>query len=109
MKKKTHTLKINEARAIALKSQLLDSKEKPSSGLEGVISTIRTLGYVQIDTISVVERAHHHVLWTRNKDYRKEMLHELQTKKNFRILGTCCLVSSNGGLSILPSSNEIVS
>lgn len=78
---KTHTLKINEARAIALKSQLLDSKEKLSSGIEGVNSTIRTLGYVQIDTISVVERAHHHVLWTRNKDYRKEMLHELQTQK----------------------------
>lgn len=29
---------------------------------------------MQIDTISVVERAHHHVLWTRVKNYRPEYL-----------------------------------
>ena len=30
---------------------------------------IKHLGYVQIDTISVINRTHHHVLWTRNPKY----------------------------------------
>ena len=32
------------------------------TGPEGVLQTIKQLGYVQIDSIHVVERAHHHVL-----------------------------------------------
>jgi hypothetical protein len=32
----------------------------------GALSVIEHLGYVQIDTISVVERAHHHILWSRS-------------------------------------------
>lgn len=35
------------------------------TGLNGARKAIRHLGYVQIDTISVVERAHHHVLHSR--------------------------------------------
>lgn len=31
---------------------------------------IQHLGYVQIDTISVIQRTHHHVLWTRNPNYK---------------------------------------
>ena len=36
---------------------------------------IERLGYVQIDTLSVVERAHHHVLRSRVPDYDADMLH----------------------------------
>ena len=36
------------------------------------------LGYVQIDTIAVVQRAHEHVLWSRQPDYHPQMLHQLQ-------------------------------
>jgi uncharacterized protein YcaQ len=36
------------------------------------------LGYVQIDTISVVERAHHHALWSRLASYSPPLLDELQ-------------------------------
>ena len=32
---------------------------------EGAVDFIRAVGYVQIDTISVVARAHEHVLWSR--------------------------------------------
>ena len=32
------------------------------------------LGYVQIDTISVIERAHHHILWTRQRAYSNDDL-----------------------------------
>ncbi len=40
---------------------------------------IRHLGYVQIDTINVIERCHHHILWTRIPDYRRKHLHQAQS------------------------------
>jgi len=46
----------------------------------GVLRTIEKLGYVQIDTINVIERSHHIVFFTRCPDYKKEYLYELQTK-----------------------------
>ena len=39
-----------------------------------LIALIRQLGFVQIDTIRNVTRAHHHILWTRNQNYREKML-----------------------------------
>ncbi len=58
---------------------LLDDPGLPE-GREGVALTIERLGYIQIDTISVVQRAHHHTLWTRFPDYDPEMLYTLQAK-----------------------------
>lgn len=46
------------------------------------LGVIRHLGYVQIDTISVVERAHHHVLWSRVNDYQKDDLNTLLENKH---------------------------
>jgi uncharacterized protein YcaQ len=65
------------ARRIAVHSQLLDGRAKLNKGKEGVAQTAERLGYVQIDTIAVVERAHHHTLWTRCPDYTPAILHEL--------------------------------
>lgn len=42
---------------------------------------IAHLGYVQIDTISVVQRAHHHVLWSRVPNYQPAMLARLLAEK----------------------------
>lgn len=42
------------------------------------MSTIESLGFVQLDSINVVERAHHHILWTRLPAYRPAMLDALQ-------------------------------
>lgn len=39
-----------------------------------VMVIIRSLGFVQIDTIRNVTRAHHHILWSRNQNYRENML-----------------------------------
>lgn len=63
-------------RRIALAQQgLLNTRSlEPGSGKDGVAAAIAHLGYVQIDTISVVERAHHHVLRTRVKNYTPEYL-----------------------------------
>jgi len=47
---------------------------------EGTLKAIEHLGYVQIDTISVVERAHHHTIWSRVNDYKKSYLDQLIEK-----------------------------
>lgn len=42
---------------------------------------IEQLGYVQIDTINVIERAHHHIFWSRQGNYRVDALNRLQSEK----------------------------
>lgn len=48
----------------------------PTGALD-VMGTIRKLGFVQLDSIQVVARAHHHILWSRNQTYREPMLDRL--------------------------------
>ncbi|MBN1440518.1 MAG: YcaQ family DNA glycosylase [Anaerolineales bacterium] len=72
------TLSKSAARRIMLDAQLLHGPPGMASGTDGASRIIERLGYVQIDTIHVVERAHHHVLWTRMPGYGGELLHELQ-------------------------------
>lgn len=47
------------------------------TGVSGTRRAIEHLGYVQIDTLSVVERAHHHVLWSRVPGYEPSHLNRL--------------------------------
>jgi len=74
----TGVLSLADVRRLALRAQLLDGGAQPP-GKAGVVEAIKRLGYVQIDTIAVVRRAHHHVLWTRCPDYDPKTLHELQS------------------------------
>ena len=67
------------ARRFYLKRQLLTPINIPK-GKKGTLRVIEKLGYVQIDTISVVERSHHLVLRSRSSDYTKDYLHVLQAK-----------------------------
>lgn len=60
-----------DARRLWLHSQGLG--RTPTGPLD-VAATIRALGFVQLDTIQVVSRAHHHILWSRNQNYREPML-----------------------------------
>ncbi len=46
-----------------------------------VMGIIRQLGFVQIDTVRNVTRAHHHILWSRNQNYREHMLWPLLQKE----------------------------
>jgi uncharacterized protein YcaQ len=71
------TLSRSDARRIVLHAQGLDGRWRPRRGKEGAAEIVERLGYVQIDTIAVIERAHHHVLWTRHPGYRPNMLREL--------------------------------
>ncbi len=52
------------------------------AGLSGTLNAIENLAYVQIDTLSVVERAHHHVLWNRVADYDPTHLNQLVKKQH---------------------------
>lgn len=42
------------------------------------LKLIRSLGFVQLDTITAVERAHHHILWARLHHYQPQFLDTLQ-------------------------------
>lgn len=56
-------------RRLALHAQGLGASQPFGTGKTGTLRAIAHLGYVQIDTLSVVERAHHHVLWNRVPGY----------------------------------------
>ncbi len=60
-----------DARRLWLHSHGLCS---PPTGPLDVMEIIRQLGFVQIDTIRNVTRAHHHILWSRNQNYREKLL-----------------------------------
>lgn len=47
---------------------------KAPTGSLDVPQMIRDMGFVQLDTIRNVTRAHHHILWSRNQNYREPML-----------------------------------
>ena len=70
------TLRISnrQARWLWLQSQGLSGT--PTGPLD-LPETIRRLGFVQLDTIQNVTRAHHHILWSRNQNYREPMLDRL--------------------------------
>jgi uncharacterized protein YcaQ len=72
-------LTIAAARRIWLHAQRLDAAEPFGSGPEATPKAVAQLGYVQIDTINVIERAHHHILFTRIPGYRRAHLAEAQS------------------------------
>lgn len=49
-------------------------------GKDALYQLIHTLGFVQIDSIATVERAHHQILFSRNQTYKREHLTELIEK-----------------------------
>jgi uncharacterized protein YcaQ len=67
------------ARQIWLHAQRLDTSAPFGSGPQATPAAIAHLGYLQIDTIYVIERCHHHILFTRIPAYRREHLHQAQS------------------------------
>ena len=68
-------------RRIALHQQGLLRPESFGRGKAATLRAIERIGYVQIDTISVVERAHHHVLRSRVPNYRSTFLDRLVSER----------------------------
>ena len=76
-----HILTLPEARALAVIAQRLDRRppaaRDPATIKARLLETIRALGCVQIDTISVISRSHETVLWSRVGPYDPKLLGEL--------------------------------
>jgi uncharacterized protein len=67
------------ARRMWLQAQRLDELSPFGDGPEATRAAIEHLGYVQIDTINVIERCHHQIFYTRIPDYQRGHLRQAQT------------------------------
>lgn len=79
MTAKPREISLPHARRAWLHAQRLDTREPFGAGPEATRRAIEHLGYVQIDTINVIERSHHHILFSRIPSYRRADLHQAQT------------------------------
>ena len=68
-----------QARRIWIKAQRLDVREPFGDGPVATRLAVEHLGYVQIDTINVIERSHHHILYSRIPGYDRAHLHQAQS------------------------------
>ncbi len=71
------------ARALWLRAQALDTQNPFGEGPDATARAVAHLGYVQIDTINVIERSHHHILHTRIPAYaRSDLAHAQSADKS---------------------------
>jgi hypothetical protein len=75
----SHPLTKLQARRLWIGAQRLDTQAPFGAGPRAVANAVAHLGYVQIDTIHVIERSHHHILYTRIPDYRRADLRQAQS------------------------------
>src|SRR5947209_3330861 len=77
----TKPVSLSQARArrIWLRAERLDEADAFGGGPEATCAAVAHLGYVQIDTINVVERCHHQILYTRIPDYQRDHLRQAQS------------------------------
>src|SRR3569623_2906841 len=78
MTKSVPVIPLALARAHWLHAQRLDVREPFGKGPSAVQAAIEHLGYVEIDTINVIERCHHHILYSRIPSYRRADLRQAQ-------------------------------
>ncbi|WP_105418737.1 winged helix-turn-helix domain-containing protein [Neorhizobium sp. T25_27] len=70
----------DQARKIFLERQRLCEPPGRALTKAGLLQLIDDLGFVQVDSIATVERAHHMILFSRNQTYRREHLTALLEK-----------------------------
>ena len=77
------TISKQEARKIILASQGLKHPSRAGQSAKRLaLESIQQIGYVQIDTISVVQRAHHHVIQSRVPHYQPTVLNKLEAERS---------------------------
>jgi uncharacterized protein YcaQ len=83
MRHSVPTIPARSARRLLLGAQGLLSSPRQNGGAQRVQELVEQLGFVQIDSINVVERAHHLTLATRLDSYQREHLaHLLETERS---------------------------
>lgn len=75
------SLSPQQARKLVLHAQRLPPSKPTGLAIDATQSAVEHLGYIQIDTISAIQRAHHHTLWNRNPRYQLEHLDQLVVDK----------------------------
>lgn len=70
-----------EAQKLVLLSQRVFPDIVNGRAIDNTLASIEHLGYVQIDTISAIQRAHHHTLWNRNPEYELSHINTLIESK----------------------------
>jgi len=75
----SYPLTKTQARQVWLRAQRLETSAPFGEGPQATAAAVEHLGYVQIDTINVIERSHHHILWTRIPNYRRADLRQAQS------------------------------
>lgn len=68
-----------QARHFWLRAQRLDQRAPFGAGPQATQAAVEHLGYVQIDTIHVIERCHHHILYSRIPEYQRGDLRQAQS------------------------------
>lgn len=76
----TISLTQKQARALWMQAQGLNQEAPFGRGPQATTRAIEHLGYVQIDTINVIERCHHHILFSRIPDYKRQHLQKAQSQ-----------------------------
>jgi uncharacterized protein len=79
MPRKPIALPKAQAKRIWLRAQRLDEAVPFGDGPQATPAAVQHLGYVQIDTINVVERCHHQILYTRIPTYERDHLRQAQS------------------------------
>ncbi len=72
---------IRAAAALFLERQFLDRPRRRRLDARSLDAFARGVGGIQVDSINVVERAHHLTLWSRFGPYRRDALHRLVEKQ----------------------------
>jgi uncharacterized protein len=67
----------DQARRLALTLQGLNDPPRRKLSADGLLALIERLGFVQVDSVNVVARAHHMILFARNQTYRPALLQRL--------------------------------
>src|SRR5499427_7357919 len=97
--RKSHSLSTTKARRLWLGAQRLDVEAPFGGGPAATQAAVEHLGYVQIDTINVIERCHHHILYARIPGYQREHLRQAQT------VDKTVVAFSTHALSYLPTKD----
>ncbi|WP_454848424.1 winged helix-turn-helix domain-containing protein [Rhizobium binxianense] len=76
----TNLISNPDARRVFLAKQGLGAPPNRALTKAGLLQLIHDIGFVQVDSIQTVERAHHQILFSRNQTYRREHLTALLEK-----------------------------
>lgn len=72
-----HTISNSIARKLFMERQGLSDNPQAQQSKNDLLALIQKMGFVQIDSIRSVERAHHMILFARNQNYQPELLRQL--------------------------------